>query len=104
MNEQDQILLAQIQRKCKKEPKFLTYIINAGVNGICEAEQEMRNLAIDMEIMASAMCFLAGQSRVSSELKKRMSDLALSKLEKHNFDTFINWSQNIVKNSLEKEK
>jgi len=98
MTESELILLAEVKSICKKDSSFLAYVINFGISGISESEQEMRQMAADMETMASAMCFLAGQNRVSPQLKKRMSELAISKLEKYNFKTFCNWSHEIVKN------
>jgi len=97
MTENDLKLLMDIKIKCKTDSSFLTHIINAGVSGISESEQAMRHMASDMETMASAMCFLAGQHRVSPKLKKQMSELAMSKLEKYKFKTFCNWSHEIVK-------
>jgi hypothetical protein len=91
MKEEDYKLLADIAYKCKNEPEFLTHIINAGIGGIINAEKEMRQMASDMETMASAMAFLAGKKRVSPQLKEQMSNLALSKLQKYHNKSFLNW-------------
>ena len=96
MTEEDLKLLSAVRSKCLKDASFLTHIINAGVSGVSDAEKEMRHMAADMETMASAMCFLAGQSRVSPKLKEQMSNLALLKLGKYHEKSFINWSSNIV--------
>ncbi len=96
MTEEDISLLMTVKMKCKEDSSFLSHVINAGTSGVMAAEEEMRCIAADMETVASAMCFLAGQSRVSPQLKKQISDLALSKLSKHQGNFSINWSHEIV--------
>lgn len=99
MDEKEIQLLCDVKMKCVEKPEFLSHFINVGVAALMEREREMRQMASDMETMASAMCFLAGQSRVSPKLKQEMSDLAISKLEKYHPKTFLNWSSNIINNS-----
>ena len=95
MDEKEYELLAKVTNKCIKKPEFITHIINACVVGVSGAEKKMRSMAADMETMASAMTFLVGQKRVSPQLKKQMSNLALSKLQKHYGKSFLNWKSNI---------
>lgn len=97
MTEEELKLLQRVATKCYDEPEFLTHIINAGVSGIGNKEKEMRVMASDMETMASAMCFLVGQNRVSSKLKEQMSNLALSKLGKYYKKSFLRWDDQVKK-------
>ena len=95
MKEEDYTILSTIANKCCKNPEFLTHVITAGVSGVVKAEKEMRQMAADMETMASAMAFLVGEKRVSPQFKKQMSELALSKMQKYYGKSFLNWKNQI---------
>jgi len=83
--------------RCKQHSGFLVHVINAGVSGMEDKIKELQHHAADMETFASAMTFLVGKKRVSPELKKQMSDLALHKIQNHYGKTFIRWDDQIQK-------
>jgi hypothetical protein len=104
MTNEEMILLATIRQKCEDDPSFIAHIVNAFTSGVIEAELKMRRQASDMETAFSAMCFLVGQSRVSPQLKKQMSELALSKLQKYEGKSFLRWDDRIKKDIESGEK
>lgn len=95
MTEDDMVLLGQIRSRCRKGDGFLKEIIHAGMGGLEDTERYYREMAADMETMASVMVSLVGEKRVSPQLRNKMSDIALSKLEKYNGKTFLNWSHDV---------
>lgn len=88
-------LLTEIRAKISEKPEFLPHIISICMSGISDREKMMREMAADMETFASAMCFLAGQNRVSPKLKEQMSELALSKLQKYYGKSFLKWTDSV---------
>jgi hypothetical protein len=92
MTEDDVRLLGVIRARCEKGDGFFKEVIHAGMRGLEDAERYYREMAADMETMASVMVSLVGEKRVSPQLRNKMSDIALSKLEKYNGKTFLNWS------------
>ena len=95
MDSKDRELLATISTRCAKGDGFFKKVIDASIAGAEDGERYYREKAADMEIMASAMLSLVEPKRISSKLREKMSDLALSKLEKHNGKTSLNWSQQV---------
>jgi hypothetical protein len=97
MDEKEYKLLADVQDKCRVKPEFITHIINACVAGISSTEREMRQQAADMETMAVAMLALLKENRAQPALRKQMSELALSKLDKYYPNkTFMKWASFVI--------
>ena len=102
MTEEEYKLLSSVRSKTMKNPEFIGHIINACTSGILETEKQMREQAADMETMAVAMLALLKENRALPSLRKQMSELALSKLQKYQGKTFMSWKNSVAINTCEK--
>ena len=96
MTEEEYKLLASVRAKAMVDPEFIGHIVNACTSGVMETEKLMRQQAADMETMAVAMLALLKENRALPSLRKQMSELALSKLQKYQGKTFMRWDDSIV--------
>jgi len=85
-------VLAAVLVICEKDPSFLNRIISCGVAAIQENVRKSREKSSDMEALAiTAFGLLSREVNLSNETIKHFEDLAISKLEKHDFKTGFEW-------------
>jgi len=91
MSEDELRLLMGISAFCKKDPSFLTHVINAGLNGIQQEVHDQRVRASDMECLASMAMQMAGDKRVTKKTKESFERLVELKLQKYADKGSFNW-------------
>jgi len=104
MTEEELILLAQIRKKVKEKPDFINVIMATATQGVVDAVDQYREMAADMETLASTAIFMAGQKRVTKKTKEKFEQLALSKLTKYEDKTFFKWDWALKDKECSKEE
>ena len=84
-------LLNNIKLKIQEKPEFLNYILTSMIQWVNSKISEYKEMAADMETVASIAVQMAGEKRVSPKTKQYFENLAMSKLQKYNNKSFSNW-------------
>lgn len=102
MNEEEYLLelgiLHSVTSRIKDRPEFMSDVIKAMTQGQIQAVEEYKQLASDMEVLASTAFMMAvDKGRVSKKTKDWFETIAQSKIEKHYGKSFVPWDQILKK-------